>query len=273
MNIAICLSGGLKYPEIALESIKNIFPNDQIKIFIHTWKVKDKEKFIQSIHGSENKEIDKQISDNFSILEEYNYESLLIENYETKEKQFEEILSHLSFLNPDEEQKPSIRNDVGPISMHYSVHKSNELKKQYEKENNMIFDVVFRMRFDNDFRGAKFDVTNIQKGIWVPWMPTLDFVGGLSDIFALGTSHCMDIYSSLFLHLHKLQKITVYHPEIMLRDYLKMKGMPVNRFSMYVQINNGNDWKKNIFYYTNPHIDGLTTPCINMRQDDLIVTL
>lgn len=273
MKIAICLSGGLKYPEIALESIKNIFPNEEIKIFIHTWKVENKTEFIGTIHGSDYKEIDKQISNNFDILEEYNYESLLIENYESKKKKFDDIFEQLKFLDPNEDQKNSIRTDVGPISMHYSIHKSNELKRQYEKENNMTFDVVIRMRFDNDFRGAKFDLSNIKRGIWIPWMPTLDFLGGVSDIFALGSSHCMDDYSSLFLNLFKLQNLTIYHPETMLRDHLKMKGLPVNRFSMYIQINNGNDWRKQYLYYTNPDENGPTMPILNMRQDDLIVTL
>ena len=37
MKIAVCFSGAFRKPEYGLESLKLIRPNDDIKVFAHTW--------------------------------------------------------------------------------------------------------------------------------------------------------------------------------------------------------------------------------------------
>ena len=41
MKVAICISGGIKYPEKSLESLKRISPKG-FHVFIHTWNITDK---------------------------------------------------------------------------------------------------------------------------------------------------------------------------------------------------------------------------------------
>lgn len=269
MNVAFCFSGAIKYPEFALKTMENIFPITNKKVFIHTWKIENKENFLSTLGGIEHKILDEQCTNNFSILEKYNYEKLLIENYETKKEEFQFLYDNLNFLQNTNTEFDFIRKDIGPISMHYSLYKSNELKKEYEKENNMTFDVVFRIRFDSDFRDGKLDISNVKDGIWIPEMSTLD-CGGLNDTFAFGSSYCIDVYSSMFLYLNKLQKRVAYHPECMLKEYLVMRGVPVNRIQMYIQINNGQDWRKQYLYYTTPEWIERGFPVINMSQEGII---
>ena len=94
--------------------------------------------------------------DKLDILKYYNYEKLLIENFEDLKPIFQEYFDSMTF--------PSYqRKDVGFMSMYYSFFKSNELKCQYEKkENNMQFDKVVRMRFDSDIVN-NIDVTKLKK--------------------------------------------------------------------------------------------------------------
>ena len=247
MKIAVCISGGVRYPNFGLQSIQKINPNECVKVFIHTWKIKDRDAFLKTLHGLEYKEIDKTVDTNLSSLEYYNYEKLLIENYDECEKKFHNLFNNLKF-NPatDLEDKP--RTDVGPISMHYSIYKANELKKQYEKENNMIFDWVIRMRTDSDFISDSLDMNSLTEELNIPsgedWASD-----SINDQFAIGTSHNMDLYSSLYKNIHYTQS-SKYYPETILNLHLKNMNLVPNRIDFPVRINNGIDFRK-VWY---PHL-------------------
>jgi hypothetical protein len=236
MKVAICISGNIRYPHIGLESIKKIVPNDCIKIFIHTWKIVDTESFLKTIFGLQSKEPDNIFETQFNFLEHYNYEKLLIEDYdESKHSEFEAIHNSINLLPFQQGACIVPRHDVGPISMHYSIYKSNQLKCDYEKENNMIFDKVIRMRFDSNFGGNELHLNNIPNGINIPRGE--DWCGGINDQFAVGSSDAMNLYSNLYNHIDKIRDVQ-YHPETMLRKYFEMYNIAVNRFDFRVVINN-----------------------------------
>jgi hypothetical protein len=247
MKIAVCISGGVKYPHLGLQSIQKIIPNEYVKVFIHTWKIKDKDSFLKTVSGLEYKEKDKTIETNLSVLENYNYEKLLIENYEESEKRFEKLLSNLKFAPAtDPEDRP--RNDVGPISMQYSIYRANELKSEYEKENNIIFDWVIRMRTDSDFRYDVLDMNSLNSELNIPsgedWA-----ANSINDQFAIGTSHSMNLYSSFYKNIHYTQS-SKYYPETVLYSHLKNMNLDINRIDFPVRINNGIDFRKVWF----PHL-------------------
>ncbi len=73
MNIAICISGSIRYPELGLKSISKIIPNNT-KIFIHTWKNVNSGKFLKTIHRLEAKEGIKEMIDTDFNLFQYPYE-------------------------------------------------------------------------------------------------------------------------------------------------------------------------------------------------------
>lgn len=241
MKIAVCISGGVRYPHLGLKSIQKIIPNDYVKVFIHTWEINNKESFLKTISGLEHKETDKTVETNLSVLEDYNYETLLVENYENCEKKFQQLYDSLNFVPAtDPEDEP--RTDVGPISMHYSIHKANELKKDYEKENNIIFDWVIRMRTDSDFRYNVLDLNSLTEELNIPsgedWAEN-----SINDQFAIGTSYAMDLYSNLYNNFHHCQSVK-YYPERILYFYLKSINLFPNRIDFPVRINNGIDFRK-----------------------------
>lgn len=247
MKIAVCISGGVRYPHLGLQSIQKIIPNEYVKVFIHTWKIKNRNSFLKTVSGLEHKEEDKIVETNLSLLENYNYEKLLIENYEECEKKFQKIYNSLKFIPADSlEDEP--RTDVGPISMHYSIHKANQLKKEYENENNIIFDWVIRMRTDSDFRYDTLDLSSLSDQLNIPsgedWSDS-----GINDQFAVGKSHVMDLYSNLYNNLHFTQSAK-YYPERMLYLHLKNMNIIANRIDFPVRINNGIDFRK-VWY---PHL-------------------
>lgn len=247
MKIAICISGAIRYPHLGLQSISKIIPNEYVKVFIHTWKIKDRDSFLNTVSGLEHKEHNNIVETNLSLLENYNYEKLLIENYEECQKKFERIFNSLKFI-PANSLDDEPRTDVGPISMHYSIHKANQLKKDYEKENNIIFDWVIRMRTDSDFRYDTLDMSSLSQELNIPlgedWSDS-----GINDQFAIGKSHTMDLYSNLYHNLHYAQS-TKYYPERMLYLHLKNMNINPNRIDFPVRINNGIDFRK-VWY---PHL-------------------
>jgi hypothetical protein len=244
MKVAICLSGGIRYPQIGLESIANIFPNSFVKIFIHTWKITNREGFLKTIAGLQYKEYDKTVETQFDFLQNYQYENLLIEDYESKKEIFAHIYKSLNLLPFQENSCIIPRYDVGPISMHYSIYRSNELKTRYENENNMTFDFVIRMRFDSDFEGKKLHLDNIPSLLNIP--EGEDWCGGINDQFALGPSDAMNVYSDFYNHIDKIRNVQ-YHPETMLKNYLDMKNISINRINFPVRINNKIDFRKVMF--------------------------
>ena len=236
MKVAVCISGGIRYPHIGLESIKNI-SSDDITIFIHTWKVDDTGDFISSLADTQYKELDKTVTNDLSVVNRYPYTILNLEEYSYRKISFENQKRALKFPGQN-------RDDIGPISMHYSIHAANELKKQYERENNMKFDCVIRMRFDSDFEGKTLDVSKCSDGLYIP--EGEDWLGGINDQFALGSSESMDIYSNLINNLESLQDGD-YHPESLLRNYLNKQNVKVERFDFCVRINNKIDFRRVMF--------------------------
>jgi hypothetical protein len=247
MKIAVCISGGVRYPHLGLQSIQKIIPNEYVKVFIHTWEIKNRNSFIQTLSGLQYKEKDKIVETDLSLLQNYNFEKIFIENYEDKEEQFKQLFSELNFV-PWDEAIDEPRFDVGPISMHYSIFKANELKSEYEKVNNITFDWVIRMRTDSDFKYETLNMNSLIEDLNIPsgedWAEN-----AINDQFSIGRSNVMDLYSNLYNNLHKTQT-TKYYPENLLFTHLNNFGLTPNRIDFPVRINNGIDFRK-VWY---PHL-------------------
>ena len=248
MKIAVCISGGIRYPHLGLKSIQKIFPNDYVKIFIHTWKISDREDFLKTLSGLEHKERNNIADTDHSFLENYNYEKLLIENYKNCKNKFEKLFNNLKFVPSTDPEDEYPRFDVGPISMHYSIHQANELKKQYEVENNITFDWVIRMRTDSDFRYDSLNLNTLTGELNIPSGEDWSDIG-INDQFAIGTSHAMNLYSNLYNNFHYTQS-SKFYPERLLLNYLKQVDVKIQRIDFPVRINNCIDFRR-IWY---PHL-------------------
>jgi hypothetical protein len=235
MKIAMCFSGGIKYPENGVKSLKRIDPNCQIKIFAHTWNVQQKNNFYKSIANTQYKEKSNHINFDFNFLSNYNYHSLLIDSYDYMEKKFKNYFNNINYKKIESPK-------IGLLSMHYSIWKCNELKKQYEQQNNMTFDFVVRLRYDSEIQ-VDLDFSEFTKrDIYIPWGD--DWRGGINDQFAIGTSKSMDVYSRLYFNIGNYQDPMEYHAETILRHYLNDNGLYPYRKKIPVRINNGNDFRK-----------------------------
>ncbi len=86
-------------------------------------------------------------------------------------------------------------------SMFYSIHESNKLKKQYEYENNFIYDWVIRIRFDMAIPSGPLNLNELDNNhLWVA-TGCFDNVNGYLDSLGYSSSQIMDIYSDTFNHI------------------------------------------------------------------------
>ena len=212
MKIAVCFSGTSRNPEYGLKSLNLIFPNNDIKVFGHTWRNLNNEK------DYVNSNLDVNRGSNFELLERFNFETLLIEDYKSKKIHFQKMYDFFNFKIHDAPP----RTDLGIISMFYSIYKSNYLKRKYELSNNMKFDRVVRIRFDSNFENKNLDLKTIVGDLSIP--SGNDWCGGINDQFAIGSSESMDVYCDLYNCFSMINHVP-YHPESMLGEYLKIRSI------------------------------------------------
>jgi hypothetical protein len=175
MKIAVCLSGQPKFFEKSFAYVsKNLFYNfNELDIFFHSWQT--------------------------NLTEEE--KNKLINLYKPKKYLFENEKLHI--LNYPFKQSTTSPNNV--FSMFYSIKKSNELKKQYEEENNFKYDWVFRLRYDFALN-KKFD-EDILNTLSKQSVYLNNFEQSpnphCADCFGFSSSENMNIYSDTYSNIMK----------------------------------------------------------------------
>lgn len=215
MKIALCLSGQTRNWKSSYDSIRTqIIEKYNVDVFIHTWDVKGK---MVPHHYIEN------YNDNFDKVD---YE--FIDFYKPKK------------IKIDSPQYNIFKKKIGDsrfyntLMMWYSIDKSNELRKEYEFENNIKYDVVIRCRFDLFFEN--FTINNVDKNtIYLPpneninnpftseMKQMLKDVGPKympNDQLAYGLSNSMDWYCKLYKIINSNIYKYIHHPEGLLSQYL-----------------------------------------------------
>ena len=234
MNIAICISGSIRYPDKSLKSIDKIIPN-KVKIFIHTWKNIKSGKFLKTIHRLQDKEgIKEMIDTDFNLLQ-YSYEKLQIDDFDILYEDIKSLYDDIKFNS-------YFRDDVGVLSMYYSIYQANKLKREYEKDNNIIFDRVIRMRFDSDFVNDSLNLINTTDfDLCIP--DTRFDYDGINDQFAIGSSKMMDIYSNVYQDIHELTECNYCGEEILKKQLDRYNIIPT-RIKFPVNKNNNIDFTR-----------------------------
>jgi hypothetical protein len=110
----------------------------------------------------------------------------------------------------------------------------NILKDDYEKNNDMKYDVVIKCRFDvNILEKIELKLPNNQIYIPIGW----DHMDGVNDVFAYGDSdsmnHYLNAYYSLDGFIHEGRFI---HPEMLLKAHLMRGNMMVLRNSIKMSL-------------------------------------
>lgn len=225
LKTALCISGHLRTFEENFDSVRvNILEKMDCDVFIHTWdKVGLAHRGLDAkYHNTETyKLVDK-------IEKLYNPKKLVIE----PSKAF--LVSNLM------QSRLIDRRDIpGTLSMFYKIEQCNNLKKEYEQENNFTYDCVIR------FRGDLF----VENPLPVDTFTNLNTVffsnyghfGGISDQFAYGNSSIMDIYSSLYSNIQKyLEEGAPMHPEKLMKYHIEASKLPYTKVNVRYVIRRAN---------------------------------
>jgi hypothetical protein len=133
------------------------------------------------------------------------------------------------------------------LSMFYSIEQANNLKKEYEKENNFVYDIVIRSRTDIILQNFNLDLNTLDNKIYYYGLNQFMFnnIAICNDQFAIGSSEYMNIYSSLYSLLEYYWK--TYKPpsmvgERILTTHLYYSKVPIKcckDTEMYVNIFKG----------------------------------
>lgn len=197
-KIALCLSGQLRFVREGYNEVINPFVlnENNIDVFIHTWQIEDDQVGKPFINGGgfiQGDPVSKQVEIDAICL--YKPVRHIIE----KQIPFE-------FGKYAERSMPGNRSDH-QYSMFYSIFKSNELKKEYEKQNNFTYDFVIRSRFDVKLN-SKVDFTVPDDKMYLP-SGCFDPYNGYVDCFGYSNSKLMDIYSDLYNNIDNIMATTI----------------------------------------------------------------
>ena len=212
MKIALCLSGQPRGLPLSLEIIKDklITPNNITDVFIHTWYDSscDNQPFDSAQPAQEDGRLGVWKPNTDQILkQELTPKSILCESPNSFDQ-----FSHLSGLGSAVQTKLA--------SLFYGIWKANELKKEYEEQNNFKYDLVIRTRLDLSYP----EPVILSHGLGpnelvVPHsfqhhrmndsypLTTGGDYGSMVDIFAYGNSEIMDKFCSVYPeyeHIHSL---------------------------------------------------------------------
>lgn len=226
MKIAICFSGFPRTMKYSYPYLKK-YILDELNPDIFFFGYSDNE------HSISDKD----------IIDLYNPILYKIRPYtEEVKKEIIENYGSNDFYNPS-------ATPIQILSQYYNMYNSNELKKQYEKENNFTYDIVMRLRMDYYFWRKISDEELKIKDNEI-YIPDIWNFGGVSSGFAFGKSDVMDKYSSLFHHMkrYNLEEKHPLHPETIKKYHLIKQGIIIKHIQNHFwweledfKINNNQD--------------------------------
>lgn len=207
MRVALCMSGGLRCFKDTAGHFK---------------------KFVQSrldcdlfMYGAENKDgAASNITDFKSLYNPVVCQINSIESYNT--------LLYSTFNVNELQPKAGDIRLKNMIPMFYNIWQCNQLRKQYELDHHIKYDVIVRLRPDAFFM-REINSEELQQAINGdllipdPW----NFCGGITDIFAIANPNVMDIYSDIFNSLSECFANNLFHPESITRYHLEKNKVPI----------------------------------------------
>jgi len=170
MKVAIIIPGQPRNIQIAYNSLKAPYlDKHDCDFFIHTWF---DEKFPLDIYGK--------------MIELFKPKKFLVEQ-------------QIKFAEKDVKDPTWNTPLQNLLSMYYSMYMGNQLKSLYEEEQKFKYDFVIKMRSDLQIH-RPIELEKIEPGklALYNWTQLAYNDIGSSDVFAVGPSDIMDIYSDLY---------------------------------------------------------------------------
>lgn len=152
----------------------------------------------------------------------------------SNEERFKELFNPVSFSinNKSYYDKLTVNKNYIPSSYYsfYNVFKCNQLRRQYEIENNLCYDLVIRCRLDVFwFRTiSDFEISLAKDYILTPkeWSFKIVNPFALSDVFCITNSNLINKYSDLFNHIDEYCKKIKFHPESLCGYHIMKNNIP-----------------------------------------------
>ena len=216
MKVAVCVSGSLRQFKSCYENlVEHLFSVDgcEYDFFLSSWDS-------QIRHHKVDFEDEGTFEEAINLYKPKKY------NYEIYNDEKRRDIANFSGVTAHQENYYETKKGLGRQFRHkatggwyahnyigqlYNIYKANELKKDYEKENNFKYDLSIRIRYDAWVtRGGltKTICNNIkEKEILVSkhlWQKRYPWATGPDDKFAIGTSESMDMFSSMYTNFPKL---------------------------------------------------------------------
>lgn len=119
----------------------------------------------------------------------------------------------------------------------YNVLKCNDLRKQYEEEKKIKYDILIRCRLDVFwFRGiTEHEIEMGKNMILTPKEWSFKEVNNfaLSDIFCITNSLLMDKYCELYKHIDRYCESIDFHPESICGYHIQVNNLPHKEISRH----------------------------------------
>jgi hypothetical protein len=214
MKMAICLSGHVRTFELTyIGLIENVLKKYDCDVFISTW-----DNIGNIRYGTHYKngfdESDKKINID-KIKEIYKPKSILVEN----SLEYGKNDTRKSF---DDIKTRNGTNVKFVIPMFYKIWNCNQLKKKFEEDNNIKYDLTLRCRFDVYIKNINTEMA-INKTQFVPGHC------GLNDMIFLGNEGYMNDVSDLYTILSPEIPFSEFeNAENLLYEHIKNNKIPFN---------------------------------------------
>lgn len=210
MKVALCISGQMRFLESGFNKLNNnlLLPNN-CDVFIHSW-------FDESMIG-------KNYSSRWDYKVGENITTNAINMYNPKLYNFESPIDFSYKVDKyDEDRVLGVYPRIIKTShsMFYSIMKCNELKSEYEKNNNFKYDCVIRARFDYNLT-TKIDVSKLDLNNVYVNNGCMHEKLCVNDHIAISNSVNMDYYSDVFNNIDNIyNEGSRYNPEVILGRYI-----------------------------------------------------
>jgi len=233
IKVAIILSGMQNVYERSIASIKEIEKNYKTHIFCHCWENESE----MRNYGFESIKYPFPSCPAKSILEKYKNINYKISKNSLYKDYFDSLYNQI--INKNGKSNSSL------FSQFFSMNKADKLRRNYERDNCMKFDIVIRMRFDSLIKSKlvfeKFDLKkiNVERSMYhfaeqvQPGKPK-----GINDQFAFGPSDLMTYYFDVFDQMVKIanEKNSRFCPHFILGQHLLNGNIPVDLLGITVRV-------------------------------------
>jgi hypothetical protein len=233
MRVAICFSGQFRNVQSTFDrwynpNVFDVNQEHQIDVFAHSWF---DNQTVGKVHYAANRNL------NTVVASEPVPDNIIQQIYTI----YNPIRLELQRQKTFDEKNYNERKLIDAVPQHglsrlYSIMRSVLLKKEYEIENNFVYDVVVCTRYDFMLMEPfAFDIVT-DEGVYHPGHSP----HGFNVCYAMGKSKIMDFYANLYSHVDTVFNSGIeWCDELLAIRYLEMRGIPTFNFNIRNNINRG----------------------------------